>query len=74
LVVIGYSFRDNHVNHIINHWFTTQTNAMITIVGAPRSSPETNPFWQLHQAKARKRLFYDDSGIEGALSKLCGSE
>jgi hypothetical protein len=70
LVVIGYSFRDDHINYIIDHWFTTHNDVRITIVGAPGSSQDTNLFCQLHKAEIKKRLFYDNSGVNEALSKL----
>jgi hypothetical protein len=70
--VIGYSFRDDHVNNVVDHWFTAHNGVMITIVGAPGSSQNTNPFCQSHKTEINKRLFYDNSGVNEALSKLLG--
>jgi hypothetical protein len=67
LVVIGYSFRDEHINHVIDHWFTTKPNAQMTIVEASTAAIKTHPFCLSHEDEIDKRLFYDGSGVEEAL-------
>ena len=44
LIVIGYSFRDDHINHIIEHWFNVKQNAKITVVEAPGASVNMHRF------------------------------
>jgi hypothetical protein len=68
LLVIGYSFRDDHINHLIEHWFTTRKPATKVII-VDTVDKNMNIFYRSHEDESEKRLFYDDSGIEGALRK-----
>ncbi len=67
LLTLGYSFRDDHINHLIEHWFTTNPTTKLTIVGAPKSDRNDNPFCCSHKDEIGKRAFYYDCGVEEAL-------
>jgi hypothetical protein len=69
LLVIGYSFRDVHINHLIEHWFTTKPATTLIIVDAPTAEKNMNRFYRAHEDEIDKRLFYDGSGIKRALLK-----
>jgi hypothetical protein len=70
LLVLGYSFRDDHINHIIEHWFTSNRTTKVTIVGAPKSDVDKNPFCRARNDEINKRVLYDGSGVEEALRNL----
>ena len=67
LLTFGYSFRDDHINHLIEHWFTANPTTKLTIVGAPKTGADENPFCSAHREEINKRVFYDGSGAEKAL-------
>jgi hypothetical protein len=70
LLVLGYSFRDDHINHLIEHWFTTNQTTTLRIVGAPNSDIKKNPFCSAHKNEIDSRISYDDSGVENALHNI----
>jgi SIR2-like domain len=51
LLVIGYSFRDDHVNEVIARWFNTDQNRRIVVVDPsdPASSRYRSFAWMLSQ-------------------------
>jgi NAD-dependent SIR2 family protein deacetylase len=63
LVVIGYSFRDDHVNAIIDRWHRKDTKKRITIV-----DPRFN-----HQASSLAEYLYRFSNEEQAPYEVIGS-
>jgi len=69
LLIIGYSFRDDHINHIIEYWFTSNPSTRITIVEAPDTAINNNRFCNSHKDQIDKRIFYDASGVVEALRK-----
>lgn len=71
LLVIGYSFRDDHINHLIEHWFTTKPATRLTIIEAPTADKTKHRFCHTHKEEIEKRLFYDNSGVEKALLEYC---
>jgi len=72
LLVIGYSFRDDHINHIIDHWLTNKQNARISIVEGPKADIKRHRFCLRHEDKIGKYLFYNNSGVQEVLRKCCG--
>jgi SIR2-like domain len=69
LLVIGYSFRDDHINDIIEHWFVRKQDTTVTIVEKENLDKNENRFYRSHQDEIDERLFYDNSGVEKALLK-----
>lgn len=72
LFVIGYSFRDDHINHLIGHWFTEKPDTKLTIVDLG-GNINNHPFCRAHKKAINSRLFYDNSGVEKALRRYCPS-
>lgn len=67
LLTVGYSFRDVHINYLIEHWFAANPTAKLTIVGAPGTDADRDAFCCAHKEEMNRRIFYDGSGVEEAL-------
>ena len=73
LIVIGYSFRDDHINHLIEHWFNANPNAKITLVDAPGGDVNRHRFCLNHNDLMGTRLCYDNSGAKTFICTTYGS-
>jgi hypothetical protein len=58
LVVVGYSFRDEHVNHYVTQWFNERVSRKLTIVD-PSFSSNGTPY-----AQSLRRLSSKSSRVE----------
>jgi hypothetical protein len=70
LVVIGYSFRDPHVNHYILRWLNASRYRRMCIVDAPRVSKEQHPFFENHSDTFGKRVTLIAKGAKVGISTL----
>lgn len=68
LVVIGYSFRDEHVNEFLSRWFNNSDTNRIKVINSPgfNFGPAQSPDF-LHN---RKRVSIDTRGAKEAISAL----
>lgn len=49
LVVIGYSFSDEHINHVIRRWMNQDIDRKLIIIDRPGVEKEDHPFWEKHR-------------------------
>jgi hypothetical protein len=73
LLVVGYSFRDPHVNHYISTWLHKGTSRLVTIID-PYPSPQLRP--RLRAAAgpdASERIALDPIGAEAGFVKYFGN-
>jgi hypothetical protein len=71
LFVVGYSFRDPHVNQSIARWLQRDVGARrVTIVDKPNGLENDNPFCrQYRRLLGEGRLAYDPIGAEEGIAK-----
>lgn len=71
LVVIGYSFGDAHVNHVIQNWMNQDTKRRIIVVDRPGIDEENHPFWQQNRRlQSTDRVQLRAIGTEQGISDL----
>lgn len=73
LIVIGYAFRDPHVNHCILRWLKSDDDRTITIVEAPSVSKDDHPFYENHADALGRRLKFHSIGAEEGIEKVFSS-
>jgi len=69
LLVIGYSFRDPHVNQCIVRWVIGNAARRMTIVDRPEALKTDNPFYQAYASRLRERLAFEPIGAEEGIAK-----
>ena len=73
LLVIGYSFRDPHVNQCLARWLHRDVNRRVTIVDRPQALETDNPFCQARTANLGERLIFEPIGAEEGIAKHFGN-
>ena len=73
LLVIGYSFRDAHVNQCIVRWLGTDASRCMTIVERKGASAADNLFYQSRAGDLGERLTFEPIGAEEAIEKHFGN-
>jgi hypothetical protein len=71
LMVIGYSFRDNHINALIEFWLR-RTDVHMTIIGRPNGTVVDNEFVAELPMEFRSRIKYEPSGAETGIATHFG--
>jgi hypothetical protein len=66
LLVIGYSFRDDHVNQCILGWLQSSQAKRLTVVIKPGTTPDGHPLLTIAGDKD-SRLHFDACGAEGGI-------
>ena len=72
LVVIGYSFRDPHINHYLLRWLRADRYARMIVVDAVGAHEDEHPFFDFYGDEFGKRLTFLPKGARGAISILFG--
>jgi hypothetical protein len=73
LLVIGYSFRDPHVNQCIVRWINGNAARRVTIVDRPEALKTDNLFHQAYAFQLRERLAFEPIGAEEGITKHFGN-
>lgn len=74
LITIGYSFSDNHVNHIIRRWMNQSSDRHMIVVDRPGIDKADHPLWQKHQKlNTTDRVKIRATGAEQGILNLFGS-
>jgi hypothetical protein len=73
LLVIGYSFRDPHVNQCIVRWINRKATRRVTIVDRPEAVEVDNPFQRVHSRSLGGRLTFEAIGVELGIAKHFGN-
>jgi hypothetical protein len=71
LIVIGYSFRDNHINALIEFWLR-RTDVHMTIIDRPNGTVVDNEFVAELPMEFRSRIKYEPSGAETGIATHFG--
>lgn len=67
LVIVGYSFRDPHVNYLIRRWLSAAKEDRITIVERAGYEPSKHPFLLEFGEILEGRFEFDCKGADSAL-------
>jgi hypothetical protein len=73
LLVVGYSFRDPHVNHYIMRWLHRDTSRQVTIVDREGASENPARLFQAGGYKLLERLTFEPIGASGGFAKHFGA-
>jgi hypothetical protein len=73
LLVIGYSFRDEHINQCIVRWLGTDVSRSITIVDQVGKSTADNLFCRIRARDLGQRLTFEPTGVERAIAAHFGN-
>lgn len=74
LLVIGYSFRDPHVNDAIFRWLNKATARCITVVEKPDADPRDNVFWARYGERLGDRCVVRPTGAAQGIREHVNSE
>jgi SIR2-like domain len=70
LFVVGYSFRDPHVNQSIARWLHRSAGASrVTVVDKPNGVETDHPFCRRYRKVLGERLAFDPIGAEAGIAK-----
>ncbi len=72
--MIGYSFRDPHVNDAIFRWLNKATARRITIVEKPDAEPRDNVFWSRYGDRLGERCVVRPTGAAQGIRDQVKSE
>ena len=73
LAVIGYSFRDDHVNQCIVRWLRASEDRKIIVVEREKFSPDVHPLLRILDQDHRSRLRLICTGAESGISQCFGN-
>jgi hypothetical protein len=73
LLVVGYSFRDEHVNQCIARWLGTGASRVVTIVEREGASAANNLFYRSRVGYLGERLTFEPTGTEMGIAKHFGN-
>jgi hypothetical protein len=79
LLVVGYSFRDPHVNHCVTRWLHGDASRSVTIVDRPQTRETDNPFYdnpfyKAHVRNLGERITFEAIGAESGFAKHFGND
>lgn len=72
LVTIGYSFRDEHVNHVIKDWSLGHEGRTVTIIDAPSVERWKHPFVDEVGGILHDRIIFMPVGASEGIKQLFG--
>ena len=72
LICIGYSFRDNHINELIQDWINRNNTSKITIITKTGSEFAPNADWMRFCYNTSGRCEIMKVGARKAIEKLFG--
>jgi hypothetical protein len=73
LIVLGYSFRDQHINRCIVRWFDGDSSRRLTIVGRQGASATDSLFYRAYPRALDERLTFEPIGAETGIAKYFGN-
>lgn len=75
LLVVGYSFRDEHINEaVISRWFNKSTMRRITVIDRKEATPCDNAFYRKHCSSLGKRFKWQKVGAQIGIRKFLQSD
>jgi hypothetical protein len=69
LIVVGYSFRDQHINRCIRRWLARDRSRCLTIVERQGALEADNLFYKACAHDLGERLTFDPIGAEEGIAK-----